>query len=538
MAYLPHFDSPTVFCDSTVFSDINSSSSTLSSIMSTNLSSPMSRRIQEKTAASNLKAGAQSGAIYPIIFPVLPAAHNFSALGNPEKFDAYIKSQFPVVRKVGENTGGSGGQSLASLPNRPVPTNRNTCQENSLFFNNILKSKQKIEVGTFDWVNKTIFPNDKLPISFNDGAITADPTLWNEPTVSLPSPPKEMTERHVRKWLNNLAHNLSAVHNIPKLTCARSDRSFDSSTATKGPVGSFMLRKPDISVIDRTDKHHMKHSEEQMHWRRIFAIIEVTSTKPTPSVVTSLLHQIAEKSACLFDVQPQRRFTCALIFFGKPGSLKFVFVVVDRCSLIHTLPSPLTSTNVFTFLKIIFAFCFALPECLGWDPTMKINPLTKEVTSITVTGYESGSTDLATRTFTIVRLLHSSPVLYSRGTRVWIVMDEQGSFYVLKDSWILGDRKTSEIEFVKHIDQTIKDDEEGYLYQYICPTYCIGQETVWCTDTIRLHILKSSTRNQRRMVTGPIGDPITSFRSKKEFVTAFLDIINGMSFLICRRCIG
>ena len=107
-------------------------------------------------------------------------------------------------------------------------------------------------------------------------------------------------------------------------------------------------------------------------------------------------------------------------------------------------------------------------------------------------------------------------------------MDEQGRFYVLKDSWNSDDNNTSEIEFMKKINDAINDKTEGYLYRNICPTYYIGQE-VWCTDTIRLHVLKPCTRYHRRIVTGPIGDPITSFRSKKEFVSVFLDIVNGMS---------
>ena len=34
---------------------------------------------------------------------------------------------------------------------------------------------------------------------------------------------------------------------------------------------------------------------------------------------------------------------------------------------------------------------------------------------------------------------------------------------------------------------------------------------------------------QRRIVTATIGDPITSFRSKQEFVSTCLDLVNGMS---------
>lgn len=342
-----------------------------------------------------------------------------------------------------------------------------------------------------------------------------------------------MDKENVCIWLNNMVYNLHVVHKAPSV---RRNRSFDSSTSTKGPLGSFMVRKPDICVIDRSDRPNMTQESEPMHWRKIFAIVEVTSVKPSRPALEGVLSQVSEKSACIFDVQPQRRFTCALIFIGKPGNIEFSFVVVDRCSLIHTPLTPLTSTNVFDMLRIVYALCFGPLETIGWDPAVKLNPLTKEVVSITITGYELNSTILTTRTFKIVKLLHSSAVLYSRGTRVWIVSDEQGRFYILKDSWISNSRNVSEIDFIKHIERTIKDDPEGYLYQYICPRYCIGQDEVWCTDNIRSHLLKPRTRYHRRIVTGPIGDPITSFRSKAEFITAFLDIVNGISFLKYADC--
>ncbi len=292
-----------------------------------------------------------------------------------------------------------------------------------------------------------------------------------------------------------------------------------------------MVRKPNICVLDKADQFSVNKAAGPMHWRKIFAIVEVTAAKASQSVLKGILGQISEKAACIFDVQPQRRFTCALAFLGKPDDMEFIFVVVDRSSLIYTPAASLHSTQALSLLRIIFAFCFAVPETLGWDPAVVLNPFTKEATHIKITGYARNSITLTTQTFKIVNLIHSSAVLYSRGTRVWIVSDEDGRFYVLKDSWIQGGRQKSEIDFVNHIEDIIENDPEGYLYKYICPTYSIGQDTVWNTDNIREYIPKSHTRRHRRIVTGPIGDPITSFRSKTEFVSAFLDIVNGIFFV-------
>ncbi|KJA13689.1 hypothetical protein HYPSUDRAFT_114335, partial [Hypholoma sublateritium FD-334 SS-4] len=134
--------------------------------------------------------------------------------------------------------------------------------------------------------------------------------------------------------------------------------------------------------------------------------------------------------------------------------------------------------------------------------------------------------------FHVIKLLHNSPVLFGRGTRVWIVRDDAGSFFVLKDSWILAENVVSEIDFVRHIDKTIKEDPDGYLFKNACPSYRIGEECVCSSDTIRGMLTKKPpARHQRRMVTATIGDPITSFRSKREFVAIYLDLVNMLDFL-------
>ncbi|KJA16115.1 hypothetical protein HYPSUDRAFT_207350 [Hypholoma sublateritium FD-334 SS-4] len=100
MAYLPCIDDPSVFCDSSVFStiDIESTSSSFAPVMTTNEGNPSHPPSKKKQASSPATA-----------FPILPASHNFSALGNPDKFQAYITTQLPLA-----NAGCVGG--LASPP--------------------------------------------------------------------------------------------------------------------------------------------------------------------------------------------------------------------------------------------------------------------------------------------------------------------------------------------------------------------------------------------------------------------------------------
>jgi hypothetical protein len=170
--------------------------------------------------------------------------------------------------------------------------------------------------GMADWV-KDVFPDIKLPMPFNVGAVQSCPQLWNSKSLTYPYPPSDMSEPKVREWLNNIAHNLAVVHEITDGTLDQSNCAFDSRTAVKRPSGAFMLCKLDISVIDWETQHDaIKTQEERLHWHRIYCIVEVISKK---SLVQD---QISQKAACIFDVQPQRNFVCRLAILGKSTKLK------------------------------------------------------------------------------------------------------------------------------------------------------------------------------------------------------------------------
>ena len=147
-----------------------------------------------------------------------------------------------------------------------------------------------------------------------------------------------------------------------------------------------MLRKPDISLIDRSLQHDST-KDEHLRWCNIEAIIEVTAL----ALVKDVLQQISQKAACMFDAQPQRQFACTIGIFSAPKSLQFIFAVVDHTGIIHTKLESIQSYSAINFLRIIFAFCFGSPETLGCDKSMEVNPDTGDVTHITVDGVEHNS---------------------------------------------------------------------------------------------------------------------------------------------------
>ena len=523
MAYLRYIDDPAIICDSTCF--------TVSSFDESIVYGPNS----SMTGTQNVTflAPAASASTPPAhIFPTLPEAHNFSVLGNPSKFRKYIDTELPLALADEAPMSPLAPSSPSSPPPpQPLPPISEKLRRsvNSAYINSFLKRPEKVITGPLEWVSRHVFPDTKLPVPFSQDNVSSCEKLWDSKSRTLSRNPTATTEAAVRIWLNHISSNLAATLNLNTGVSgtASADRGFDSRTATKGPAGGYMLRKPDISVINRTILHDSSHQDQCLRWHNIEAIIEVTASAPVKDVV----RQISQKAACMFDVQPQRQFACALGIFGECNNLKYIFAVVDRAGITHSDLVSIEGYAALDFLRIVFAFCFASPETLGCDPSMEVNPETGDITHIAVNRVERGSTSSTKHRFAVVKPLHSSPILYGRGTRVWIVRDRHGSFYVLKDSWIQRSNTASEIEFIKHIKKVVDEDPDGRFFKHAYPKYYVGQDCVCSTDAIRGLLRKPPNRIQRRIVTGPIGDPLTSFRSKHEFVGIMLDIVNCMSYV-------
>ena len=150
MAYLPRIQDPSVFCDSSVFSDITSpTTSTLlaQDLLSTN---EVTAKVQETKKTSSATA-----------FPILPPAHNFSALGNPSKFDKYVNTQLPLAQAA--NIGGFPSPSPQCPSSEKAPNKINTN-----FLRDLLKNSYRQSTTEVVWVEKDVFQNEKLPVPFSE----------------------------------------------------------------------------------------------------------------------------------------------------------------------------------------------------------------------------------------------------------------------------------------------------------------------------------------------------------------------------------
>ncbi|KAF8810990.1 hypothetical protein BYT27DRAFT_7019859, partial [Phlegmacium glaucopus] len=121
--------------------------------------------------------------------------------------------------------------------------------------------------------------------------------------------------------------------------------------------------------------------------------------------------------------------------------------------------------------------------------------------------------------------------LLGRGTNVWIVTRDDKSF-VLKDSWVLEDLVESENT---HLQAMVGHDK----IKSLVPTFVGGGDVKInkITDSTASYCGSGLIRrphNQpvhRRIVTGPVGIPLTAFRSKKEFVNVLIGVVSAHKYL-------
>lgn len=297
------------------------------------------------------------------------------------------------------------------------------------------------------------------------------------------------------------------------------DRSFSMISHKQSPTGGYRPRKPDIILLNRNIRHFLHEKGLRPRWLHVEAVLEVSSSASRESMVM----QIMEKTALMFEAQPFRRFAIGLAFRGTTAKgVEFCFVLVDRSGVCITHWTNIDGYGGIKLARIIFALIYGKPALLGIDTSMTIDILSGNVIKIRV----------QEREFVVVKHIHASLVLFGRGTHVFLVRDENGQLHILKDAWILVDHGISEIEVLKHINACLEKDssKDSQTYRSLHPRFIVGEE-IGDSTTVRRGRLTDPPpeRVHRRVVTGPVGDPLSSFRSREEFVKVLLDCVKCKS---------
>jgi len=488
--------------------------------------------------------------------PTFPSPTFLTTLIQRGRFEDYISNEF-----------GS-----PDLHSKEVSTTTNQeplhKEVNATIANSLLKTvlHHTAQVASTDsWVSKAIFPDEALPVPFKDACLDNIPECWDKATERFSNFPDTMGEHAVQEWLNHLAHSLGIQHGLIKADNSHKvpsdrpgqavdtdkvdvggvgkvdggvgkvgevdperngfiipgveDRSFSRVSHKVAPSGGYRLRKPDIILINRDIRHFLKNGERRPRWHHIEAIVEVSLSAPRES----MLQQILEKLALMFEAQPFRRFVLGLVLRGRTtANAEFSFILVDRAGVCLSEWTTIAGYGAIDLARIVFALSFARPEVLGIDTSMTIDYFSGNVTQIKVQDQE----------FKVIKHIYSSLVLFGRGTHIFLVQDKDGNSHILKDAWLLANQGMSEIDILSTISDKLQTDPspDAQKFRSIHSRFVVGEEIGDSTKKRRGRLADPPPeRLHRRVVTGPVGGTLTSFRSREEFIQVLLDCVDCKS---------
>ena len=198
-------------------------------------------------------------------------------------------------------------------------------------------------------------------------------------------------------------------------------RVFDYGGYNRPLSGGYLLQKHDIALIDHTTRSHLSLGA-CIRWPLVQALVEVSVWS---NHIHATMEMLISKASIIFESQLHRRFVLGLAFYGKGDEVKFSFALIDRAGGLYTKPCHLKGYEALELAHIIFAFTFGSDKLLGFDTHVTISRFTSDPIAVVIDN----------QPFTIVWEIHSSPYIFGRGTRVYIVKDSLGHFHIFKDSW-------------------------------------------------------------------------------------------------------
>ena len=353
-----------------------------------------------------------------------------------------------------------------------------------------------------------LLPREQLPFPVNEELLVklstatgANEPIWNGLRGCFHRPPMvDFGEAAVCEWLNRIGVAMGLVYG------RQCERLWWTGRCRVPLVTSFVQQKPDLVLLDRNYYDKLQQEVADTGWAFVKAVAEVHQPR---SIETNT------RSYLTFLCQPHRRFTLSLSFSNTSKS-QFSVAVTDRVGQIRACNMDLMGyaiENGLLLLSTLAFLMFGSPEDIGLDPHFEINPLNGHIIAV----------ECENRRFEVLERIHALPTLFGRGTQVWIVA-HKGIRYIMKDSWIREDRANNELAHLRNMlsHKKLKDR---------VPTLICGGDVVvggFKDSTKHYRIARWTHRIHRRIVTSPVGDPITSFKTKKEFIRVLINVIESM----------
>ena len=367
--------------------------------------------------------------------------------------------------------------------------------------------KNDIITGSDSFIDR-LFPKERAPFAIDHLIFRAlsGKKYWDSKKQVFEG--MKFTESGMGDWLNKVGEAMGTVYGRTL------KRLWWEGARNLPPSGAPHSRKPDLVLLNQEYYETMKNSQDQrVDWCRIRSFAEVTEEKRRPSRMEDTINA---KSYLLFVLQFDRRFATALSFCH---SGEYWFTLTDREGQIHYKSSlknnGLESAEVF--LGILAFFMFGDDADIGLDPHFIHDSTTDHLIAI----------NIGNKCYELKDRIYAVESLLGRGTNVWIVTREDKQ-YILKDSWVLGDLVESEVTHLQAMSE--HSEIESRVPSFVDGGDVKIDEITDSTANYRGQGLVGYRHNQRvhrRIVTGPVGIPLTRFRTKKEFVNALISVVSS-----------
>lgn len=357
-----------------------------------------------------------------------------------------------------------------------------------------------------------IFPDKFLPLpvsqlmkGLNIAMYRKSTGLWTACPNLFVASTNGGTERKVALFFNRVGNAMLSVCKEHQVHVPANKRTWTSTFSERPLPGGGAGRKPDLLLLDGNDPQ----------WSKVLSHGELRSTV---SGLQDSMNQLVNGAYLVFSTQDDRRFHVALsvctteirlLFFDRSG------VVGSTAIDLHKYPE--------TFVRILAGLMLTDRSILGYDPTILRGP--DGIRQIRVGG----------ALYDIVSTQFVSDVIRGRGTVCWHVQ-RGGIDYVVKDTWADISRTYTEAEILKKAHgiegvpeviaaEVVKihgDEDSTSHARSIIDVNSYIHGSLLGNLEIRLH---------RRLVVTPFAEPITSFRSKQELISVFMDLIQSRSLL-------
>ncbi|KAE9396579.1 hypothetical protein BT96DRAFT_922045, partial [Gymnopus androsaceus JB14] len=273
-----------------------------------------------------------------------------------------------------------------------------------------------------------------MQILKDSGVITAK-GRWKS---FLADPKNQKKETVVFKKLSNIFDAvIAAAKNLDGELEQTFELFVEPNTAPDHPRGGKSRPDGFVKQKARRDGEGEQKEEPPHAWFDI-AHPQEFKLNESPSGVDDDASKVVYSMQQILALDPRRRFTTGSTIENRTTRLWFL-----SRSILFTTESFDFMTDHKRLVHLYLSLAFSSSTDSGWDPSVKfshVDPLThKRIYEITVTTKQGD--EVVTEIYTTVSILSEvSADAMGRATRVWLVVDSNGKYRVLKDLWLDKDR--------------------------------------------------------------------------------------------------